>query len=283
MNQTISVVIATLGSESLIETIHSLNKGTVIPNEIIISIPEDNANNITFKLESNVKVIHSKNKGQVVQRCYGFSKTNSEFVLQLDDDVILAENCIEELIKTMQLLPKNSSVAPQLYLLNSGKFAYRIPTARDLYLGYWANGKNGYQPGKVSKSGINFGFKELNTFEAQEVDWLPGGCVLHRRENLILENYYPFKGKAFAEDLFHCMSLKRNGIQFFISPNSKIFFDWSHSDISSVWEDLVIFLKTSRALLKYAIEDNKNKVMLFFYLINYVLSAPFKNLFEKFK
>ena len=95
MNQTISVVIATLGSESLIETIHSLNKGTVIPNEIIISIPEDNANNITFKLESNVKVIHSKNKGQVVQRCYGFSKTNSEFVLQLDDDVILAENCIE--------------------------------------------------------------------------------------------------------------------------------------------------------------------------------------------
>ena len=42
-----------------------------------------------------------------------------------------------------------------------------------------------------------------------ETDWLPGGCILHLKNNLVMFDYYPFKGKAFCEDLIHSHFLKK--------------------------------------------------------------------------
>jgi hypothetical protein len=52
-----------------------------------------------------------------------------------------------------------------------------------------------------------------------KVEWLAGGCILHRKENLITENYFPFSGKAYCEDLMHSILLRKNNIDLWITKN----------------------------------------------------------------
>lgn len=95
------------------------------------------------------------------------------------------------------------------------------------------NGTLSAPAGKISKSGEPFGYYQRNrkVKNHENVDWLPGGCILHRRENLILESYYPFVGKAFGEDLIHSKKLKEKGIQLFVVPEAKVFIKKSKQKI----------------------------------------------------
>ena len=43
---------------------------------------------------------------------------------------------------------------------------------------------------------------------------------MHFKKNLILNDYFKFEGKAYCEDLYHSILLKRNGIKLFIDPSS---------------------------------------------------------------
>jgi hypothetical protein len=46
------------------------------------------------------------------------------------------------------------------------------------------------------RAGTNFGVNPNDTEQdIVKVDWQPGGCVLHKQEELILQDYYPNKGK----------------------------------------------------------------------------------------
>ena len=83
---------------------------------------------------------------------------------------------------------------------------------------YWLiNGADGYKPGKVSLAGTNFG---INPSEVESdflnLDWQPGGCVLHKKENLILKDFYPYRAKAYSEDLIHSFLLRQSGTSLFV-------------------------------------------------------------------
>ena len=58
------------------------------------------------------------------------------------------------------------------------------------------NGENGFQAGKISRSGEPMGVPESGYYE--NLDWLPGCCVLHRNENLIVDNFYFFFWQSFC-------------------------------------------------------------------------------------
>ncbi|NQU33080.1 MAG: glycosyltransferase [Bacteroidetes bacterium] len=212
----VSVVIATLGGESLRAAIECLNAGSHVPDEILVCIPKEYAGNVEGIEFDNLKVILTDCRGQVAQRVIGFQNAKSPFVLQMDDDIYLEHSCIDELLKIVSSAP-NIAAGPKMYDLYSGKYhSFLVPRDNTLILFNKlfyavANGKKGYQPSKISKSGINFGIpEEPDTWN--NVDWLSGGCLMHRKENLLLYNYYPFTGKAYAEDLFHSNLLRKNKI-----------------------------------------------------------------------
>ena len=94
----ISVVIATLGGVQLHDTINSINTNTIIPFEILICIPIQESYNITFQLPDNVKICISETRGQVAQRLFGFSLARGEFIMQMDDDLVLESNTIIKII-----------------------------------------------------------------------------------------------------------------------------------------------------------------------------------------
>lgn len=221
----VSVVIPTLGDKHLIDTIYHLNRSSVIPKEILICIPKENEVTKQLKLQDNIFIIETIKNGQVFQRSVGFSKTKYEYVLQLDDDEILDVNCIENLLKTFDELNNELiSVAPVILDFKTNLSVYPWPKYIFLNSILYSvlNGLAGYSGGLVTKAGTGIGVNAdmLNSTNAKNVEWLPGGCILHKKNNLILDNYFPFKGKAYNEDLIHSYLLIKNGNKLYINPES---------------------------------------------------------------
>src|SRR2546425_9108646 len=92
-----TVVIATLGGSSLKGTIETLNRGSVVPDEILVCISTNEAPRVSDFSFPNVKVLVTNCRGQVAQRAIGFQNASHEVVMQLDDDVHVDANCIEHL------------------------------------------------------------------------------------------------------------------------------------------------------------------------------------------
>jgi len=210
----VSVVIPTLGGESIRETIHEINNGTVIPAEILVCIPADEAHRVEGLSAPNVRILRTDCRGQVAQRARGFRAARSPLVLQLDDDILLERHCLERLVEFILAAP-GTAVAPALYDRTSGEYrSYLVPNGKlTLFdrLFYWvANGRAGFQPGNIGLAGANMGVPQSGDW--RDLAWLPGGCVLHERARLVLSDFYTFGGKAFAEDLFHSTLLTGSGV-----------------------------------------------------------------------
>ena len=228
-DQSVTVVIATLGESTLLQTIESLSVSSVRPHKILICIPNDkiaNLPNLT-KFSDLVEIVSTKEKGQVIQRAIGFRKSQTKYTLQLDSDVVLVKDCLENLIKCIEKYP-NSSIGPVIYNeMTRERLSYLTTASKNLtsldkkILFYVANGSSGFIPGTISKCGENFGTIESHTDNYCE--WLPGGCVLHNTTNLVLDDFYPFKGKAYSEDLLHSYLLRERKVSLIESHLAKIF------------------------------------------------------------
>jgi glycosyltransferase involved in cell wall biosynthesis len=221
----ISVIIPSLGG-NLDKVLVGLNSGTVIPNEIIICLPNKKHYIQNLSIYENVIVVYSNSYGQVVQRIFGFKKSKYDYILQLDDDVKVDKTCLEIMIKFMSNSKKNISVSPYWQDEVYNKPLHSKKKKGLIMLSYYLviNGFNGYIPGRISLSGTNFGvnFNEVDkSSDYIEVDWQPGGCILHKRQNLILSNYYPFLGKAYCEDLIHSLLLRKLGVSFVVVKKAK--------------------------------------------------------------
>jgi hypothetical protein len=212
----ISVVIPTLGGHCLNDTIKKLNSGTFIPDEILLCIPEEDSNKLVTNNFNNVKILKTSFRGQVAQRAYGFRLAKNELVLQLDDDIHLNYDCLETLVKFISKYP-SCSVGPIFIDRNTNlqhSYLYKEKNQMSIFdkiSFYILNGKDGCIAASFSKAGIFMGLPLTNDnfFDA---GWLPGGCILHHKDNLIFNNYYPVSGKAYWEDLFLADLLHEKGI-----------------------------------------------------------------------
>jgi glycosyltransferase involved in cell wall biosynthesis len=207
----ISVVIATLGGDVLRNTVEHLNRGTGIPTEILICIPESDAANAECISEiANVLVIKTRCRGQVAQRAVGLLKASCPYVMQLDDDVILPPDTLKGMLDVLIVKGPSNVVAPFFRVQPTGADSTRCHQG---FRGFVAScyytlicgasfGRKRF--GSIASSGIGFGVPmSSGTMRIAESGWLPGGVVLCYKEDLILDNYYPFPGKAFSEDLIH--------------------------------------------------------------------------------
>ncbi len=146
-----------------------------------------------------------------------------------------------------------------------------IPTAAKQHwaerLLFWViNGSEGYKPGQIGRSGINMGVPEEPN-DWNDLGWLPGGCVLHRRENLILFDFYPFRGKAYAEDLFHSLLLKKKGVRLLRIGAAICDYNFSSNEVV----DPVIFFKEylayARTMKRWLKEIDGSLLRLYLFLI----------------
>jgi GT2 family glycosyltransferase len=221
----VSVVIATLGGDSLDLTIRSLNSGTVVPAEILVCVPVENASKVAHLQGGTTSIVQTDSRGQVAQRSAGFRRASHELVMQLDDDLLLDRLCLERLAQTLHSLGSKAAVAPALLDVQTGLSVYKKPAKNSVVLGlyYWLmNGSSGYAPGKIDLSGSSIGLDPfVSPGRLHDVEWLAGGCVLHYRENLVIENFWPLPGKAYYEDVVHSSILAANGVRLVIDTNAR--------------------------------------------------------------
>ena len=274
----LSVVIATLGGGSLKKTIEHLNAGSVVPFEILICIPMENSAKVDDLFFDNVRVIKTACSGQVSQRSVGFKRSTGRFVLQLDDDMFVEKKCLENLINIIGDQAKVAVAPALLYVSNKKSFYQRPPNILFLKLYYWIlNGKSGHQPGKITLAGTNIGVDPEHVKEnIIDVEWVPGGCLLHSRSNIITDDFYPFKGKAYSEDLYHSYFLIKNRIKLKICTSSKCFLDDDVPVYDFSFTDFYQFFKSDLKARKYLVYLSKKSInrmymYYFFVMLRYFL------------
>lgn len=220
----VSVVIATLGGTTLFRTIAGLNSGTVVPAEILVCVPELEAASMAPLIFHNVRVLFTPCRGQVAQRAFGFQWVQHALVMQLDDDMFVEPHCLERLLAILLRSP-DCAVAPALVNVATNESVYKKPVSGVLvgHIYYWLmNGSRGYREGEIEKSGSPVGVDPARQGKVQyQVEWLAGGCVLHRKENLVLASFYPFAGKAFCEDIIHSFLLQQRKIRLIVVPQAR--------------------------------------------------------------
>lgn len=225
-----SVVIPTLGGDAIERTIKMINDGTCVPDEILICIPKEFASRVSALTRIvNVKIIATECKGQVRQRVEGFKQVGSDFVVQLDDDIYVDASCMKRLVEGLISMPENTAISPAMIFQESKLSCYEggydnskiNGNSRMDKINRLIHGKMGLPPGGISRAGINVGINVLNKNERYTaVEWLPGGCVIHRKKNLILYNYFPFQGKAYYEDVIQSVYLKNKNITLLIDQSA---------------------------------------------------------------
>lgn len=242
--QAVSVVIATSGGATLTDTIAGLNRGTVVPAEILVCVPEREASGMAPLTFDNVRVVPTPCRGQVAQRAVGFQEAKHAFVMQLDDDMFVDTQCLERLLIVMGH-SRDFALAPSLVNVATGESVYKKPLSGTKVgaIYYWLmNGRKGYRQGEIEKSGSPVGIDPAaHGREQYEVEWLAGGCVLHRRENLVLENFYPFSGKAFCEDIIHSFLLRQRKTRLIVVPQARCGLELvspSSNDWPAFWKEI---------------------------------------------
>jgi glycosyltransferase involved in cell wall biosynthesis len=276
----VTVVIATLGGPTLKSTIEALNRGSVVPAEILICIPIREADRVSNLGFSNVKVVVTSCRGQVAQRAIGFQKASHGVVMQIDDDMLVDKECMSHLLDTLYTKGPKVAVAPSLISLETGESAYKKPD-RNRFLAsiyYWLmNGSAGYQEGAIDKSGAPVGIDPKgNHQQLFNVEWLAGGCVMHFKENLVLENFYPFEGKAFYEDIIHSYHLKEKGLYLIVDARARCAMEVFYSSRLSAREFLRNLGNDFRARKYFMQLSARGYLRMYFFYIASLLSYAFK-------
>ena len=266
----ISVVIPSIGNRNLIPTLRSINESSINVDEIIISIPcQVDINVDKFKKFKNIIVFNSKVKGQVAQRIEGFKIAKNDCVVQMDDDIILEKKCLE-IMHDFFTNNHNAAVSAHFHDRISKKSIYSkvegLSFSNSFFLSeldYFKNkiynkiktANNSNLNGDISISG----FETYPNFQYHKEPfisgWIPGGCVMHLKKNLILSNFFPFQGKAYCEDLFHSIALKKNNIKLYYHLDAIAFLEIEN--IKSNFKMYIKHLKADFIIRTQLVEQNK--------------------------
>jgi glycosyltransferase involved in cell wall biosynthesis len=228
----LSVVIPTLGGSELNQTLKAILLSSHYPHEIILSLPRSyKSYDLNIQMIPNIKIIFNSKKGQVNQRIAGFKAAQTKFIVQLDGDIIIENQTLITLHKIMSDKNHNIAIAPVLREIKSGldMFSYLnqvfneylpltnpISPIRKTY-NLLLHGSKKFNEGDITAIGSNISVSSNHAVDLVSSKWLAGGLVIHRKSNLILDNYFPFKGKAYSEDLIHSFKLQEIGIKLFVS------------------------------------------------------------------
>jgi hypothetical protein len=225
----------------------------------------------------NVKIVRTKFMGQVAQRLEGFRSAAGEFIFQTDDDIIFDRFCLHYLMNSMKSIDKYSAISPEFRFIETNQSVYSVNKKGSLLKRcyYWIiNGKRGYEEGIVTLAGTECGnCPEDNEVGLRETEWLPGGGVLHHKTNLVLDNYFPFVGKAYCEDLFHSYYLRLKGISLFIHFGANAYLYKSDLPVNIGFKSFFNNLYCDYRIRKaYVLLSKRNIIRLYFHYIIRVLS-----------
>lgn len=226
----VSVVIATLAGKELEQTIQYLRNGLSLPAEILVCVPEDVTPQANIVEDECVRVVWTPCRGQVAQRAFGLAQAKHYYVLQMDDDVVLSETSICSLYDALIKLGPGNALSPLFKNADTQEYLTHYEKSikgfiKNLMASLIGGAPWGHRRmGKIDKAGIPYAVDRrfMSANALVETEWLPGGCVICHRDDLVLENYYPFAGKAYSEDVIHSLLWRKKVVRLWVATDISI-------------------------------------------------------------
>lgn len=188
-----------------------------------------------FQDTPNIIYIRSSSPGQVSQRLFAVHTAKTSYVIAMDDDIHIASIDLFAIIKKYYHL-LSSYAAPVLgvqiksrnKLFNSDR---KLSLFSQSLLAYIENTTVTHlrKPSTISPLCFNSHHDSsycdsfTPTYGCYCSEWISGGLFIAPRSLFPSNSYYPFSGKAFAEDVILSCIFKRYGASMFIA-NSVIAF-----------------------------------------------------------
>lgn len=280
----LSIVIATLGGKELESTLLYLRSGDSVPDEILICIPEGERPIANIIEDACVRIVFTPHRGQVAQRAFGLAKARNIYVMQMDDDVLLPPSALADLYQSSLSLGKGNAISPVFKNAETNTFLTQYKSDFKSTLKSFSAFLIGGAPwgvkrmGKIDRSGIPYAIDPDFAKKSDvvvEAEWLPGGCVICHRTDLILSNYYPYKGKAYSEDVIHSLLWRQQGVRLWVATNVAVhtYLVAMPSTLKSIFADYrarayVVMLNGGNLwrcqiwFLLYALRQSLKKIML---------------------
>lgn len=214
------------------ECLLSLDKITY-PNYEVIVVDNGSIDGSTLKIQKEFpqhKYIYNKDNlgftgGNNVGMEYAV-KNGADYVLVLNNDVILEKNFLDVLVNLALKDPKNGIIGPAIYF-------YR-------------------QPEKLSPTGGKINYWRINNkvydvARPMEMDWIFGCCLLIKREVIETIGYFYVPFFLSYEDVDYCVRARKAGFKVIYEPRAKI---WHKSGTS-----------LKKASTSYYYYFNRNKLL----------------------
>ncbi len=220
----ISIVIVTYNSERTVEkcAASAFSHKADAPLEVIIV---DNASQdktceiIQLKFPEVMLLKNNENKGFAAACNQAIKEAKGDFILLLNPDAVLQENCLNVLCDLMVKNPKCAAAGPSLWN-SDGTFqssAYNFPNFswaffHLLHLSEWF-------PGKAVLRGLIEPSSKLPSQQIPlPVDWVTGACVMLRCDALSDIGMFDENFFLFFEEIDWCKRAHEKGWQIFYVP-----------------------------------------------------------------
>lgn len=181
---TVSVIVPTIGRpESLARLLESLGKQSYLPFEVLVADGSNSPETAAIvqqpcweALGLNVTRFPTLPPNAVRQRKEAIARSSGELLLFVDDDVVLENDCIENMVGVLVSSPDTVCTVARL-----NNEASPNPTkAWRWYLRAFHGLRNGQWNGRVVGPLLRFGFNPPPT-EARRMEWLTTGHSMVRR------------------------------------------------------------------------------------------------------
>ena len=259
----------------IVRLLESLTHSTVKPSQIVIVSSGDDISEVLHQFipSQTITYHHSSVSGQINQKKIGISllDRNLEWVIFLDDDLLVAKKCIENALEGMANYSSQSNrkvIGVGLAIPPTSRMQLHKSATRLLGRAFLISDA---KPGKVLKNGHASSYLESPSILGTE--WLNGASMWRRIEideygaNLISTQY------AACEDLIFSYPKNMHGDLIFV-PSAKV--DFQHKELTD-FENFQVF-KSAALWRLFFISTNQgfSRILFLYTQLGRLLYASFK-------
>jgi len=265
MNQVTISIVNYCQKHLLARCLDSIERQNLPKNWQTIVVDNNSSDGSADMLKHNysfIKVINlDKNLGFAGGHNIAFAQTNSPVFIVLNPDIIITQNSLENLVKTLNNFPAAGIVGPCL-LNPDGSPQY---SARRFYNWYTIACRRLPVPGRKKANNYHL-MKDQQLNNTISVDWVLGAAMAIRRKAFAQKELFDTRYHLYFEDVDLCYFAKKRGWHILYCPQSKMIHDHQRTSAkgiisSALIKHLISWCKFCIKCKNYPLEPNSSPLI----------------------